>query len=474
MTVKDFQKHLNTVVDLSQRRGKKCGTNYSESSAARILKKLGFKYDVAKRNIYIDGHESDDVVAARRKLFAAGADYWTITTNVVQTEVPQPFKRFNAGTSALDAATRAVEVHRGERLVFGSSVSTDFALSKKEVVAKAGEGEETKEQTLATITTLLSVMDAPEVPPSTDPKPRIKAHPLILMNGVIMEMHCKLWPEDDHHDGCCAEGCTEAQMAPAVICSFCQYVFHYTCIPAGCSNPSFQLFACADCVQAEDGAKPLNELRKLTRCGNCRQPGHKRNQCYQPGGFCGSSAHTSGTCPHNEKAQKKDGGGEDEQPAVANEARPCDTVTEEVLASQYIFCCPECGQWVPDPDPTTECGRCKHVTDRPLPEWSEQARTKRHRFLLSTRRQVNPIEHTWAALKFGAIRIVDGTMATLRVFVPHYLENLSVKDVQLQQQRCQRYADCYKRGLDGYEAATEVEKAKRGRARSQRREFMIN
>ena len=56
-------------------------------------------------------------------------------------------------------------------------------------------------------------------------------------------------------------------------------------------------------------------------------------------------------------------------------------------------------------------------------------------------------------------------MATLRVFVPHYLENLSVKDVQLQQQRCQRYADCYKRGLDGYEAATEVEKAKRGRAR---------
>lgn len=37
-----------------------------ESTAVQWLKRLGFKHDLVRKGVYVDGHERDDVKAARK------------------------------------------------------------------------------------------------------------------------------------------------------------------------------------------------------------------------------------------------------------------------------------------------------------------------------------------------------------------------------------------------------------------------
>ena len=46
----------------------KIETTISESTAVRWLKKLGFSMCRVQKGVYVDGHEREDVVAARNNL----------------------------------------------------------------------------------------------------------------------------------------------------------------------------------------------------------------------------------------------------------------------------------------------------------------------------------------------------------------------------------------------------------------------
>ena len=80
-------------------------------------------------------------------------------------------------------------------------------------------------------------------------------------------------------------------------------------------------------------------------------------------------------------------------------------------------------------------------------------------FLPKFHAETNHIEHLWAFLKQGTRRYADGTMATLRVYIASYLQNVSVRDIRKHWGRCYQFIQLYGEGKTGPEAMVIVERA---------------
>ena len=363
MTIDDFTGYLNQIVDLQARGGAWKGKPLTVRTGATYLHRLGFKYASVSRQVYADGHDRDDVIATRKRVFAPDGVYQRAVRCLASEDaetlpaaaLPELWRPSCGPEEAAAAAVKGLKPARrrsaGRGAGAGAPASTSTALPKfgeaarEEQEADAAAAKRAKYQELLAGARLTRMQEEdpdayaeyrrthpPPPPPRKWPYIRFDVAPAALLGSrqrtekyIYKEVHKELILVRLHPGTvCCGTRNNTCGVEGALRhCNFCNSCYHEECMGAEASDTTFDNWACHSCVL--EFAHDLNPLRQHRRCGNCDALGHTARECTDPCRHCGSDEHQSKKCPTaprrvrqrlgNAVSEEAKGGTKEEEPS---------------------------------------------------------------------------------------------------------------------------------------------------------------